>query len=1051
MLVGAASVAGLATGLQPGLGTVVPDQPPGGTVRAREPRKSGYVAPTGVRLAYEVYGEGPDSIVFAPADTIVDSRMWKAQVAYLSRHHQVVVIDGLGNGRSDRSLTPEHYADLAQVENVLAVMDECGIDRALVAGLCESSWFALLTAAQRPDRVTGVVAVAPGAVDGSPRFDRGVDIASNWGADLEDPHGWELFNEGVWRRNWPAFPRFFFGEICNDPHSSKVYEDVVEWADQTTGDVMVATAGAESLGSSATSVAEQLSRIRCPVLVIHGTHDLCQSLARGVHIARMTGAELLVLGSASHLPQARHPVVVNHAIDDFARRVCARTATRHEDPIPIRIVPSWLKETQMKAREPDATGFVERDGVRVAWQVYGEQHRPDDPAVLLLPTWNILPAEVWKFQVPYLARRTRVITFDPRGNGASDRPEEVDAYARAQFTQDALDVLDATGTESAVVVALSMGNLHALDLAADHPERVAAWVAIGPAIGGLATFPEDRQQNFDRWAEDTGSDEGWGRYNKFSWLRDYPGFVDFFFDQVVPEEHSTKLIEDLVGWAHRTDAETLVRTEQAESAGSRPVLELCAAVRCPVVVVHGTEDHVIPYEIGRRLAELTGGALVTFEGTGHAPQGREPVALNRVLDDTWSGVTVPRPTPRRERSLGRPKRALYLSSPIGLGHVRRDLAIADELRKLHPDLEIEWLSQSPVTEFLERAGEHVHPASAWLASESGHVESEAGEHDLHAFQAIRRMDEILVANFMVFDDLVRERDYDLWIGDEAWDLDHFLHENPGLKRAPFAWMTDFVGWVPMADGGDHEEFLTSDYNAEMVEHVARYPRLRDRSVFVGDPEDLVDRPLGPDLPSIRDWTLEHFAFAGYVMGDRPDAADRARLRRSLGYGEDELVCIASVGGSGVGAPLLRRIIDSYDAARARVPGLRMHVVTGPRLDPADFAAPTGVDVHGFLPDLDLHHAVCDVAIVQGGLSTTMELTANQRPFLYFPLRHHFEQQVHVRHRLERHGAGRAMDYATADPDVIADALVEELGRDLDYVPVPSDGAARAAALLGELL
>jgi predicted glycosyltransferase len=394
---------------------------------------------------------------------------------------------------------------------------------------------------------------------------------------------------------------------------------------------------------------------------------------------------------------------------------------------------------------------------------------------------------------------------------------------------------------------------------------------------------------------------------------------------------------------------------------------------------------------------------------------------------------------------------LYLSSPIGLGHVRRDLAIADELRKLHPDLEIEWLSQSPVTEFLERAGEHVHPASAWLASESGHVESEAGEHDLHAFQAIRRMDEILVANFMVFDDLVRERDYDLWIGDEAWDLDHFLHENPGLKRAPFAWMTDFVGWVPMADGGDHEEFLTSDYNAEMVEHVARYPRLRDRSVFVGDPEDLVDRPLGPDLPSIRDWTLEHFAFAGYVMGDRPDAADRARLRRSLGYGEDELVCIASVGGSGVGAPLLRRIIDSYDAARARVPGLRMHVVTGPRLDPADFAAPTGVDVHGFLPDLDLHHAVCDVAIVQGGLSTTMELTANQRPFLYFPLRHHFEQQVHVRHRLERHGAGRAMDYATADPDVIADALVEELGRDLDYVPVPSDGAARAAALLGELL
>jgi predicted glycosyltransferase len=141
---------------------------------------------------------------------------------------------------------------------------------------------------------------------------------------------------------------------------------------------------------------------------------------------------------------------------------------------------------------------------------------------------------------------------------------------------------------------------------------------------------------------------------------------------------------------------------------------------------------------------------------------------------------------RRERAPRRPKRVLYLSSPIGLGHVRRDLAIADELRKLHPGLEIEWLSQSPVTDFLESAGERIHPASAWLSSESGHIESESGEHDLHAFQAIRRMDEILVANFMVFDDLVREREYDLWIGDEAWDLDHFLHENPGLKRAPFA-------------------------------------------------------------------------------------------------------------------------------------------------------------------------------------------------------------------------------------------------------------------------
>ncbi len=1020
-------------------------------MRAREPDTSAYVDRDGVRVYYEVHGSGPDPIVFSPADSIVDSRMWKGQVAYLARHHRVVVIDGRGNGRSDRPTEPERYTDLTFVGDLIAVMDEVGIPEAVVVGLCDSAWYALLAAARHPDRIAGVVAIGPSGNEGTPRPDRGIDSEANWTADLTDPQGWELRNEKVFRTDWPAFARWFFSQIANDPHSTKVVEDTVDWAHGTTGELMIVMMQAPFIADEPAAMEQELRAVTCPVLVIQGTHDQCQALARGVHIARMTDAELLVLGGVGHLPHARFPIRINHEIDGFVERVRTGATSRSEGARPARVVLSPLKETEMKAREPDATGRVERDGVSVAWQTYGEPRRPDDPAILLLPTWSIVPADVWKLQVPYLARRTRVITFDPRGNGASDRPAESAAYARAEMTQDALDVLDATGTDRAVVVGLSMGNLYALDLAADHPERVAAWVAICPAIGGLAAFPEDQQRAFERWAEDTGDDEGWGRYNQHSWLRDYPGFLDFFFDQMVPEEHSTKLIEDLVAWGHQTDAATIVRAETAKVSGSRPVADLCADVRCPVVVVHGTEDHVIPFQVGERLAELTRGTLVTFEGTGHAPAGREPVAVNRVLDDTWTGVTGPRPAEQRERAPRRRKRALYLSSPIGLGHVRRDLAIADELRKQHPGLEIEWLSQSPVTDFLEKAGEQVHPASAWLASESGHVEAESGEHDLHAFQAIRRMDEILVANFMVFDDLVREREYDLWIGDEAWDLDHFLHENPGLKRAPFAWMTDFVGWVPMADGGDHEAFLTSDYNAEMVEHVARYPRLRDRSIFVGDPEDLVDGLLGPDLPSIRDWTLDHFAFSGYVMGDRPDPADRWRLRRRLGYGDEDVVCIASVGGSAVGGHLLHRIIEAYDAASARVPGLRMHVVTGPRLDPAAFPAPPGVEVHGFLPDLDLHHAVCDIAIVQGGLSTTMELTANQRPFLYFPLRHHFEQQVHVRHRLERHGAGRAMDYATADPDTIAQALVEELGRELDYVPVPSDGAANAAALLAELL
>src|SRR4029077_14034162 len=111
-------------------------------------------------------------------------------------------------------------------------------------------------------------------------------------------------------------------------------------------------------------------------------------------------------------------------------------------------------------------------------------------------------------------------------------------------------------------------------------------------------------------------------------------------------------------------------------------------------------------------------------------------------------------------------------------------------------------------------GEHVHPLSARLASESRHIESEAGEHDLNAFQALRRMDEVLIANFMIFQDAVDAGGYDLVIADEAWDIDHFLHEHPELKKPKLAWLTDFVGFLPMPSGGEREAFLTADYNAE---------------------------------------------------------------------------------------------------------------------------------------------------------------------------------------------------------------------------------------------
>ncbi len=180
-------------------------------------------------------------------------------------------------------------------------------------------------------------------------------------------------------------------------------------------------------------------------------------------------------------------------------------------------------------------------------------------------------------------------------------------------------------------------------------------------------------------------------------------------------------------------------------------------------------------------------------------------------------------------------------------------------------------------------------------------------------------------------------------------------------------------------------------------------------------------------------------------------ADREKLRAELGYKPGEQVCIVTVGGSGVGGHLLRRVLEAFPQAKALVPELRMIVVAGPRIDPGTLPDVPGLEIRAYVHELYRHLAACDLAVVQGGLTTSMELTANGRPFLYFPLRHHFEQNFHVHHRLERYGAGRRMDFESDGPAEIAAAIAEEIGREVDYRPVETDGAARAARLIAELL
>jgi pimeloyl-ACP methyl ester carboxylesterase/predicted glycosyltransferase len=708
---------------------------------------------------------------------------------------------------------------------------------------------------------------------------------------------------------------------------------------------------------------------------------------------------------------------------------------------------------QSRARYPDTEGFAERDGQRLSYEVYGE----GEETVFLLPTWSLVHSRHWKMQIPYFARHFRVLVMDGLGNGRSDRCRDPRRYGAEQCARDCLAVMDETGTERAVMVSLSRGAQYLLELGNQAPERVAGAVFIGPMfpytpshwsalLRPQASWKFFQRASFYRW---------WGRMNPVHWQEDYPEFAQWFISRCFPEPHSTKGIEDGVEWALDSDPQTLAATAGGPIHKKRSTLrEIAQGLDCPVLVFQGDRDKITPPRDGRALARLADGQLEMVPGAGHFPHARKPVQVNLALRDFSEDAFERERTPRDPtvyRPDGRPS-ALFISSPIGLGHAQRDVAIARELRRLEPDLQIDWLAQDPVTRVLEGEGERIHPASAHLANESRHIESESAEHDLHCFQALRRMDEILAANFMLFHDVVRDERYDLWIGDEAWELDYYLHENPREKRVPFAWLTDFVGFLPMEDGGERESYVTADYNADMVDHIDHHPEVRDLALFVGNPDDIVPERLGPQLPMIRDWTERHFDFTGYITGfDPDDLGDRSKLRAELGYGDDERVCIVTVGGSGVGADLLRRVIAAFPAAKQRVPDLRMIVVAGPRIDPGSLPTHHGLEVVPYVHNLYRHLAACDLAVVQGGLTTSMELTAQKRPFLYFPLRHHFEQNFHVRNRLERYGAGRRMDFDESPPEAIAAAIAEEIGREVDYLDVEADGAARAGRSLAELL
>src|SRR5262249_30905712 len=213
--------------------------------------------------------------------------------------------------------------------------------------------------------------------------------------------------------------------------------------------------------------------------------------------------------------------------------------------------------------------------------------------------------------------------------------------------------------------------------------RAAGRLATARAVA-VAPPPPHPLEPDRRWADTVQAPSGWAMRNRHFWRQDggYREWIEFFFGQQLPEPHSTKQYEDTVGWALDTDTEAMIAEREGRAAPTGSEAEaLCRQVRCPVRVLHGSDDRCQPVARGRRLAELTGGDLVVREGAGHLPHCGDPVKVTGLINGFVDGITgASMHTTPWTRGACRPRRALYLSSPIGLGHARRDVAVAKELK-----------------------------------------------------------------------------------------------------------------------------------------------------------------------------------------------------------------------------------------------------------------------------------------------------------------------------------------------------------------------------------
>lgn len=388
-------------------------------------------------------------------------------------------------------------------------------------------------------------------------------------------------------------------------------------------------------------------------------------------------------------------------------------------------------------------------------------------------------------------------------------------------------------------------------------------------------------------------------------------------------------------------------------------------------------------------------------------------------------------------------RILFVSGSFGLGHVTRDLAIARAVRALSPGTEIVWLAGEPARSVIREAGETLHPQADRYQSDSDPADRAATTGGLNIFRYLMNARKQWAANARLVAEIVNGDRFDAIVGDETYEVVVALLRKKFISSAPYVMIYDFIGLdattkSPVERVGIHFWNWVWSHDSEV------FASGRNRALFIGDPDDIPDQPMGIGLPNRREHARKYYHFIGYVLPfDLEEVADRTAIRAELGYGNAPLV-VASIGGTAAGRDLLQTCGRAFTLARTRIPTLEMVLVCGPRIAPETVVAPPGVRVVGFVPRLYRLLAASDLAVVQAGGTTTLELTALRRPFVYVPLEGQCEQEIAVAGRVARHRAGIRLSHRDMTPERLAELIVANIGKEAGWPRIQAEGAKAAA-------